>query len=135
MWRCYWDAFLERLQLSGADFCSQYSVIWPHREPPEFNLHPHILFFLRSFIILSSHICLCLQSDLLPRNIPIKISYAYHVSTMSATCPARLIYPDFIAQIIFLKSANHVPPHNAVFCNLLLLPVSHNQIFFSVPCS
>jgi hypothetical protein len=51
---------------------------------------------LRSTLILSSHQCLGLLSDLFPSHFLTKILHAFLISTMHATCPTHLILLDLI---------------------------------------
>ena len=57
--------------------------------------------FWRSILILSSHLCLGLPSDLFPTGFLNKTLYKPLLSPVCATCPAHLILLDLITQIIF----------------------------------
>jgi hypothetical protein len=61
----------------------------PCPEPDRSSLRPHPT-FRRSILILSSHLCLCLPSDLLPSGFPTKALHAPLLSPIRATCPAHL---------------------------------------------
>jgi hypothetical protein len=60
--------------------------------------HP---FYLKSILILSTHIRLGLPSGPFPSNFPTNILYAFLVSPIRATCPAHLILLDLIIIIMF----------------------------------
>jgi hypothetical protein len=51
---------------------------------------------LRSTLILSTHICLCLPSGLFPPGFPTKILHAVLVSPIHSTFPAHLILLDLL---------------------------------------
>jgi hypothetical protein len=57
----------------GSSPCSQEPPSGPCPESDKSSAHLHILFVLRSSLILSSHLCLCIPSDLFLSEFMIKI--------------------------------------------------------------
>ena len=70
----------------------------------------------RYILILSSHLRLGLPSDLLPSGFPNKTLYTTLSSTIRATCPANLIFLDFITRTILGDEYNSF---SSSLCNLL----------------
>jgi len=60
--------------------CSQVPATCSNPEPDESISHLHIHISLRPSLILSSHLCLGLSSDLFPTDFPTKILYAIFMS-------------------------------------------------------
>jgi len=70
----------------------------PCPEPDEPS--PHLPTISPRFILISSHLHLCLQSGLFSSGFPTNILYAFLNSPIRATCPAHLILLDLITLII-----------------------------------
>jgi len=60
--------------------------------------------FLRSILILSSHLRQRLPSGLSYLGFPTEKLYAFHISPMHATYPAHIILLDMIIQTIFREA-------------------------------
>jgi hypothetical protein len=78
----------------------------------ECSPHTHTLFllgFLRSILILSSHLRLGLPSGLFPSGFQTKILFAFLISPMRTTCHSHL---DFLALIIVLYKYQEVKSIN-----------------------
>ena len=69
-------------------------------------------------ILISSHLCLCLPSRLLPSGFPTKTLYAPLLSHICATCPSHLIL--FLIIQPQLMSTDHEDPQCAVFSSPVL---------------
>jgi hypothetical protein len=80
-------------------------------------IHP-ILYHLRSILILSNHLRLCLPSGLFPTGFPTNVLYVFLLSPIRVTCPAHLI---LLTLSFSEKSTSYEAPHYAVFSNLLSL--------------
>jgi hypothetical protein len=77
-----------------------WSLFWARSIPP----HP---IFLRSILILPTHLHLGLPSGLFPSYFPTNIVYAFPFSEIGATCPAHLI---FIYLIMLIGYCIILPP-------------------------
>jgi len=63
------------------------------------SLPPHPT-SLRSILLLSSHLRLCLPSGFVPSGFPTKTLYTYPLSPIRVTCTANLILLDYITRTI-----------------------------------
>jgi hypothetical protein len=63
--------------------------LYPYPQPDQTSLRP-LPAALKSILILSSHLCLGLASDILSSGFPTKPMYTPILSPISATCPAHL---------------------------------------------
>ena len=79
---------------------SQVSANCPYPEPARSRPYPPHPTYLRSILILSSHLHLVLPSVLFHSGFPTKTLYTPLLSTIRATCPAHLILHDFFTRKI-----------------------------------
>jgi hypothetical protein len=71
---------------------------------------------LTSILILSSHLCLALQSDLFPSGFPTKTLHNFLSSPMRATYPTHLIHLDLIC---LMTSGDKQKLWSSSLCNFL----------------
>jgi hypothetical protein len=80
--------------------------------------------YLRSILILSTHLRLRLPSGLFPPRFLTNILYAFLFSPIRATCPAHLILLDLLNLIMFGEENKLWTWHNVSLLLLLLLLLS-----------
>ena len=100
---------------------SQAPANCPYPEPTPSSPHNPIPTSSRSILILSSHLCLCLPSDLFPSGFPTKTFCTSLPSSIRATFPAHLILLDFITRTILGEEYSSL---SSSLCNFLHSPVT-----------
>ena len=89
--------------------CPPPVPILSHLDP----VHAPIPASWKSILILSSHLCLGLPNGLFLSGVPTKTAYTSLLSPIRATCPAHVIFLDFITRTILdeqyrsLSSTDH----------------------------
>jgi hypothetical protein len=79
------------MEHEGSLPCSQDPSTGPHPEPDRPSPYHPILSYLRSILILTTHLCLGLPSGLFSSAFPTNILYSFRFSQICATRPAHLI--------------------------------------------
>jgi hypothetical protein len=94
----------------------------------------HIPTFLRSILILSSHLRLGLPSGLFPSGFPTQSLHSLY-PPIRAKCPAHLILLDFITRRVMGEEYRSWSSSLWSFLHSLLTRPSYAQIFSSTPYS
>jgi len=102
------------------------------QEPEKSSLLPSHSISQRCFLILSSHLRLCLPSGLFPSGSPTKLLYAFNIFLMCAVCPNHFTLLDFITLIIFGEAYKLWNPS---LCNLLQVPDTPSLLDSNIPLS
>jgi hypothetical protein len=85
------------MEPGGSLPCSQEPATRPYPETDEYCPHPHPV-YIRSILILSSHICLC-SEWIFSSGFPTKMLYTLLISPIRATFPVHLTLLDLIIRI------------------------------------
>jgi hypothetical protein len=87
------------MEHEGSLPCSEEHPTGPFPEPDQSNPY-HLILSLRSILIFSTHLRLCLSSGLFPSGFPTNILHTFLFSPIRATCHAHLILLDLIILIL-----------------------------------
>jgi hypothetical protein len=98
---------------------SQEPFTGPSPKPDQSS--PYHTSYLRSILILSTHLRLGLSSGPFPSGFPTNTLYAFFCYLIRATCPAHLILPDFIFLIIHCEEYK---VWSSSLCSFLQPPVT-----------
>jgi hypothetical protein len=108
-------------------------LIQCHKGPPplvsvlsQTNSHHALPSYLRSTLIVSSHLCRGFQSCFFPSGFPTKTLYATLLFAVRATCIAHHILLDLITLTIHFSSTNHEAPNYAISCSWPLSSPSYD---------
>ena len=120
------------MEPQGLLLYSQGPTTCPNSEPPQSGPCPPPNAW-RSILILSSHLCLGLPSDLFPSDFPTKTLYAPFLSPIHASSPAHFILHVLITQIIITEAYRSL---SSSLCSLLhsclTLSLLDPNIFLSI---
>ena len=103
-----------------------------HKRPPSVSIlaspiqsiYPHPTSW-RSILIISTHLRLGLPSGIFPSGFPTKALYTPFSSPIRATCPAHLIFLDFITRAIL---GEEYKSFSSSLCSLLQSPVTSSLV-------
>ena len=93
-------------------------------QPNPVHIYPHPTSW-SSNLILSTHLRLGLPSGFFPSGFPSKTLYTPLSSPIRATCPAHIIFLDFITRTIL---GEEYKSFNSSLCNLLHSPVTSSLL-------
>jgi hypothetical protein len=102
-----------------------------HNSPPLAPILSHINpvhttpSYLRSILILSTHLHLGLPSGLFPSHFPTKLLYAFFFSLLYTTCPAHNILLDLI---ILIDLGKEYKLWSSSFCSFLQPPITSSPL-------
>lgn len=86
---------------------------------------------LKSDLILSSHLYLCLPNSVFSVSFLTKILHAFFMYLIHAVCPS---HPLFLSACYLVKSTNYEASHNEMFSVLVLVSPACIQIFSLARC-
>jgi hypothetical protein len=111
------------MEHEGSIPCSQEPSTSPYHEPDQYSTYHPILSFLRSILILSTHLRLGLPSGLFASGFPTNLLYTILVSPIRATYSAHLFLLVLIFLIILCEEYKLETPHYVVFFSFHFIPL------------
>jgi hypothetical protein len=118
-WSLSWSRNFPHFMEARSELPCSYNAPWGSFIPI-YTLMP----YLRSILIFSYHLRLCLPPSLFPSGFPTKILYTFLISPLRTTCPAHSNLLDLIIFRITAKSTNHEAPHYVISSGFLILPLT-----------